>query len=152
MGEGQFFLHCHKKCQLFHSGNKRPFKICPKRVSNYQSQLVEAEKLFKKVTFLPDSPVVAAVAEFVHYAGVVLSLFVLVFLRLSSFFFFLRQNQIVGLPSILVYPKSHIENTLPGSVKLVKFKSYKRKQRRYAWAYPAHGEFMFRNQRGNTKE
>ena len=33
---------------LFHSGNKRPFKLCSKSVSNYQNQLVEAEKLFKK--------------------------------------------------------------------------------------------------------
>ena len=33
---------------LFHSGNKRQFKLCPKSVSNYQHQLVEAEKLFKK--------------------------------------------------------------------------------------------------------
>ena len=33
---------------LFHSGNKRQFKRCPKSVSNYQNQLVEAEKFFKK--------------------------------------------------------------------------------------------------------
>ena len=47
MGKGQFFLHCHKKMSiLFHSGNKRQFKLCSKSVSNYQS--VEAEKLFKK--------------------------------------------------------------------------------------------------------
>ena len=33
---------------LFHSGNKRQFKLCPQSVSNYQNQLVEAENLFKK--------------------------------------------------------------------------------------------------------
>ena len=33
---------------LFHSGNKRQFKLCSKSVSNYQNQSVEAEKLFKK--------------------------------------------------------------------------------------------------------
>ena len=33
---------------LFHSGNKRQFKLCSQSVSNYQNQLVEAEKLFKK--------------------------------------------------------------------------------------------------------
>ena len=49
MGKGNFFLHCRKKMPiLFHSGNKRQFKLCSKSVSNYQNQLVEAEKLFKK--------------------------------------------------------------------------------------------------------
>ena len=33
---------------LFHSGNKRQFKLCSLSVSNYQNQLVEAGKLFKK--------------------------------------------------------------------------------------------------------
>ena len=33
---------------LFHSGNKRQYKLYSKSVSNYQNQLVEAEKLFKK--------------------------------------------------------------------------------------------------------
>ena len=33
---------------LFHSGNKRQFKLCSQSVSNYPNQLVEAEKLFKK--------------------------------------------------------------------------------------------------------
>ena len=48
-GKGNFFLHCHKKMPiLFHSGNKRQFKLCSKSVSNNQNQLVEAEKLFKK--------------------------------------------------------------------------------------------------------
>ena len=48
-GKGNFFLHCRKKMPiLFHSGNKRQFKLCSKSVSNYQNQLVEAEKLFKK--------------------------------------------------------------------------------------------------------
>ena len=37
-----------KMPNLFHSGNKRQFKLCSKSVSNYQNQLVEAEKLFKK--------------------------------------------------------------------------------------------------------
>ena len=47
-GKGNVFLHCHKKCQLcFTQEIKDQFKICHKRVSNYQSQLVEAEKLFK---------------------------------------------------------------------------------------------------------
>ena len=58
MGEGQFFPPLPQKMPiLFHSGNKRQFKLSPKSVSNYQNQLVEAEKLFKKVTFLPDSTV-----------------------------------------------------------------------------------------------
>ena len=58
MGEGQFFPSLPQKMPiLFHSGNKRQFKLCPRSVSNYQNQLVEAEKLFKKVTFLPDSTV-----------------------------------------------------------------------------------------------
>ena len=49
MGEGQFFPPLPQKMPiLFHSGNKRQFKLCPKSVSNYQNQLVEAEKLFKK--------------------------------------------------------------------------------------------------------
>ena len=38
-GKNNFFLHCHKKMPiLFHSGNKRQFKLCPKSVSNYQNQ------------------------------------------------------------------------------------------------------------------
>ena len=57
-GEGQFFPPLPQKVTiLFHSGNKRQFKFCSKSVSNYQNQLVEAEKLLKKVTFLPDSTV-----------------------------------------------------------------------------------------------
>ena len=49
MGEGQFFSTLPQKMPiLFHSGNKRQFKLCSKSVSNYQNQLVEAEKLFKK--------------------------------------------------------------------------------------------------------
>ena len=49
MGEGQFFPPWPQKMPiLFHSGNKRQFKLSPKSVSNYQNQLVEAEKLFKK--------------------------------------------------------------------------------------------------------
>ena len=49
MGEGQFFPPLPQKMpNLFHSGNKRQFKLCSKCVSNYQNQLVEAEKLFKK--------------------------------------------------------------------------------------------------------
>ena len=49
MGEGQFFPTLPQKMPiLFHSGNKRHFKLCSKSVSNYQNQLVEAEKLFKK--------------------------------------------------------------------------------------------------------
>ena len=49
MGEGQFFPPLPQKMPiLFHSGNKRQFKLCPKSVSNHQDQLVEAEKLFKK--------------------------------------------------------------------------------------------------------
>ena len=49
MGEGQFFPPLPQKMPiLFHSGNKRQFKLCSKSVSNYQNQLVEAEKLFKK--------------------------------------------------------------------------------------------------------
>ena len=48
-GEGQFFPPLPQKMPiLFHSGNKRQFKLCPKSVSNHQNQLVEAEKLFKK--------------------------------------------------------------------------------------------------------
>ena len=47
-GEGHFFLHCQTMANLFHSGNKRQYKLCPKSVSNFQHQLVEAEKLFKK--------------------------------------------------------------------------------------------------------
>ena len=48
-GEGQFFPTLPQKMPiLFHSGNKRQFKLCSKSVSNYQNQLVEAEKLFKK--------------------------------------------------------------------------------------------------------
>ena len=59
MGKGQFFPPLPQKVPiLFHSGNKRPFKLRSKSVSNYQNQSVEAEKLFKKVTFLPDSTVV----------------------------------------------------------------------------------------------
>ena len=58
MGEGQFFPPLPQKMPiLFHSGNKRLFKVCPQSVSTYQNQLVEAEKLFKKVTFLPDSTI-----------------------------------------------------------------------------------------------
>ena len=58
MGEGQFFPTLPQNMPiLFHSGNKRQFKLCSKSVSNYQNQLEEAEKLFKKVTFLPDSTV-----------------------------------------------------------------------------------------------
>ena len=37
-----------KMAILFHSGNKRQYKLCSKSVSNCQNQLVEAEKLFKK--------------------------------------------------------------------------------------------------------
>ena len=49
MGEGQFFPTLPQKMPiLLHSGNKRQFKLCSKSVSNYQNQLVEAEKLFKK--------------------------------------------------------------------------------------------------------
>ena len=49
MGEGQFFPPLPQKMPiLFHSGNKRQFKLYSKSVSNYQNQLVEAEKLFKK--------------------------------------------------------------------------------------------------------
>ena len=49
MGEGQFFPPLPQKMPiLFHSGNKRQFKLSPKSVWNYQNQLVEAEKLFKK--------------------------------------------------------------------------------------------------------
>ena len=49
MGEGQFFPPLPPKMPtLFHSGNKRQLKLCSKSVSNYQNQLVEAEKLFKK--------------------------------------------------------------------------------------------------------
>ena len=49
MGERQFFPTLPQKMPiLFHSGNKRHFKLCSKSVSNYQNQLVEAEKLFKK--------------------------------------------------------------------------------------------------------
>ena len=49
MGERQFFPTSPQKMPiLFHSGNKRHFKLCSKSVSNYQNQLVEAEKLFKK--------------------------------------------------------------------------------------------------------
>ena len=49
MGEGQFFPTLPQKMPiLFHSGNKTHFKLCSKSVSNYQNQLVEAEKLFKK--------------------------------------------------------------------------------------------------------
>ena len=58
MGEGRFFPPLPQKMPiLFHSGNKRQFKLCLQSVSNHQNQLVEAEKLFKKVTFLPDSTV-----------------------------------------------------------------------------------------------
>ena len=49
MGEGQFSPPFPQKMPiLFHSGSKRQFKRCSKSVSNYQNQLVEAEKLFKK--------------------------------------------------------------------------------------------------------
>ena len=49
MGEGQFCPPLPQKMPiLFHSGNKRQFKLCPQSVSNYQNQLVEEEKLFKK--------------------------------------------------------------------------------------------------------
>ena len=49
MGEGQFFPPLPQKMPiLFHSGNKRQFKLCSKSVSNDQNQLVEAEKVFKK--------------------------------------------------------------------------------------------------------
>ena len=49
MGEGQFFPTLPQKMPiLFRSGNKRQVKLCSKSVSNYQNQLVEAEKLFKK--------------------------------------------------------------------------------------------------------
>ena len=49
MGKGQFFSPLPQKIPiLFHSGNKRQFKLCSKRVSKYQNQLIEAEKLFKK--------------------------------------------------------------------------------------------------------
>ena len=48
-GKGSFSSIATKKMPiLFHSGNKRQFKLCPKSVSNCQNQLVEAEKLFKK--------------------------------------------------------------------------------------------------------
>ena len=58
MGKGQFFLHCHKKCQFcFTQEIKDNLNFAPKVVSNYQNQSVEAEKLFKKVTFSPDSTV-----------------------------------------------------------------------------------------------
>ena len=47
--EGQFFPPLPQKMPiLFHSGNKRQYKLCSKSVSNCQNQLVEAEKLFKK--------------------------------------------------------------------------------------------------------
>ena len=49
MGKGQFFPPLPQKMPiLFHSGNKRQFKLCSKSVSNYPNQLVEADKLFKK--------------------------------------------------------------------------------------------------------
>ena len=45
-GGGQSFPPLPQKMPiLFHSGNKGQFKLCPKSVSNYQNQLVEAEKL-----------------------------------------------------------------------------------------------------------
>ena len=46
---------------LFHSGKKRQLKLCSKSVSNYQNQLVEAEK-FKKSHTLPDSTVFFMIA------------------------------------------------------------------------------------------
>ena len=57
-GSRAIFAPLPQKMQiLFHSGNKKQFKLCSQSVSNYQNKLVEAEKLFKKVTFLPDSTV-----------------------------------------------------------------------------------------------
>ena len=48
-GEGQFFPHCHKKCQFsFTQEIQNNLNFAPKSVSNYQNQLVDAEKLFKK--------------------------------------------------------------------------------------------------------
>ena len=59
MGEGAIFPPLPQKCQFCFTQEIKDnyFKLCPKSVSNYQNQLVEAEKLFKKVTYLPDSTV-----------------------------------------------------------------------------------------------
>ena len=58
MGEGQFFPPLPQKMPiLFHSGNKRQFKLCPKVFQTTKTNWWKQKSCSKKVTFLPDSTV-----------------------------------------------------------------------------------------------
>ena len=64
-GKGNFFLHCHQKCQFcFTREIKDNLNFTPKVFQTTKTNWWKQKSCSKKVTFLPDSTVVAVLASF----------------------------------------------------------------------------------------